>query len=51
MPSICITLALSVGAGKEEKVRIFREETSLRGKNLEDDTERKDSGAYTGPVV
>lgn len=33
-------LALSVGAGKEEKVRIFREETSLRGKTLEDDTER-----------
>lgn len=40
MPSICRTLALSVGAGKEEKVRIFREETSLRGKTLEDDTER-----------
>ena len=44
MPSIygtpTVYLALSVGAGREEKVGIFREETSLGGENLEDDTER-----------
>lgn len=44
MPSIygtpTVYLALSVGAGREEKVKMFREETSLRGENLEDDTER-----------